>query len=63
MANAFTSQEKLEAVEQEINYRRRVYERRVAHGKMSPQLAAKQIAIFVEIRDDYKALVEKERLT
>ena len=58
----FSASEKLEAVEREINYRRHVYARRVAEGKMSQDFADKQIAVFENIRADYFALSAKDRL-
>jgi hypothetical protein len=58
----FTAEQKRKAVDRELSYRRRVYARRVADGKMSPQLAAEQIAIFEAIEDDYAAAEQRERL-
>lgn len=59
---AFTNTEKLAAVNRELGYRRRVYERRVAEGKMSKALADEQIAVFEQIAEDYRKLTEGERL-
>lgn len=50
----FSATEKLAAVEREIGYRLRVYARRVAEGKMSKELADRQVAIFEEIAADYR---------
>lgn len=58
----FTAQDKLEAVERELAFRRRVYERRVADGKMTQQLADRQIAVFEAIADDYDQKAAGERL-
>lgn len=58
----FTATEKLQAVQREIGYRRRVYARRVDEGAMSQKLADDQIAIFEAIEADYAALAQKERL-
>lgn len=58
----FTDAEKLEAVERELGYRRRVYERRVADKKMTQALADKQIKIFEEIADDYREKAKAARL-
>ena len=58
----FTAQQKLDAVERELGFRRRVYERRVADGKMTQQLADRQIAVFEAIAADYQAKVAGERL-
>lgn len=57
-----TFQEKREAVQREIAYRRRVYPRLVAGGKMTQALADKQIALFEEIERDYTEMAAKERL-
>lgn len=57
-----TSAEKLEAVQRELNYRRRVYPRWIADKRMTQQLADRQIAIFEEIAADYQKLAEGERL-
>ena len=62
IAPAFTSAEKLAAVERELTYRRRVYARRVADEKMTQALADRQIALFEAIAADYRAAAEKERL-
>lgn len=59
---AFTSDEKLQAVIRELGYRRRVYARRVAEKKMTQAQATKEIAVFEAIEADYRALAEKERL-
>lgn len=58
----FTAQDKLEAVERELAFRRRVYERRVADGKMTQQLADRQIAVFEAIAADYDEKAAGERL-
>lgn len=58
----FTAQDKLEAVQRELAFRRRVYERRVADGKMTQQLADRQIAVFEAIADDYNQKAAGERL-
>lgn len=53
---------KLAAVERELKYRRRVYPRLIAEGKMTDGLASTQILVFEAIADDYRKLAEKERL-
>ena len=58
----FTAKQKLEAVHRELSYRRPVYERRVANGTMTKELADFQIAIFEAIRDDYAKEEVAERL-
>lgn len=58
----FSAADKLEAAERELKYRRRVYERRIADGKMTQALADRQIGVMSAIADDYRALAQKERL-
>jgi hypothetical protein len=58
----FTAQEKLDAVERELRYRRHVYPRRIDSGKMTKAAAAEQIALFEQIADDYRKQAEGERL-
>jgi hypothetical protein len=58
----FTAQEKLDAIRRELGYRRRVYAKRVADGKMTQALADEQIALFEAIEADYERLAAGERL-
>lgn len=58
----FQDSEKLQAVERELGYRRRVYPRRVADGKMTQALADRQIAVFEDIAADYRARADREKL-
>jgi hypothetical protein len=51
---AFSKAQKLEAVERELKYRRRVYARRVADGQMTQDFADLQIALFESIALDYR---------
>lgn len=60
--SAFTAQQKLEAVERELGFRRRVYARRVEERKMTQQLADQQIAVFEAIAADYREKAAGERL-
>jgi hypothetical protein len=53
----YTSAQKLAAVEREIHFRRRVYDRRVAEGKMKRDKADFEIAIFEDIAKDYREKV------
>jgi hypothetical protein len=55
-----TAREKFECAEREVKQRRYVYARRVADGKMTQQLADKQIAMMEAIAADYRALAEAE---
>lgn len=57
-----TAQQKLEAVERELGFRRRVYGRRVSEGKMTQRLADEQISVFEAIADDYRGKAAGERL-
>ena len=58
----FTAQQKLEAVERELSFRKRVYERFVSEGKMPKGKADWEIGIMKEIAADYRSAAEKERL-
>ena len=58
----FTAQQKREAVERELGYRRRVYKRQVENGKMKQAQLDFQIAIFEAIAADYTEAAAKERL-
>lgn len=61
-APVFTATVKLTAIEREINYRKRVYPRLIADGKMTDGFAASQLAIFDEIAAEYREAAGKERL-
>lgn len=58
----FTATEKLKEVEREISLRRRFYDRWISEGKMSKEMAARQIGVMEEIAADYRSAAEKERL-
>lgn len=62
MAERFTFEAKLEAVQRELKYRRHVYERRVSNGQMTRALADKQIALFEQIEADYQQMAQSRRL-
>jgi hypothetical protein len=55
-------EEKRQAIERELNYRRRVYPRQIMTHRMSRQFADKQISIFEEILQDYREAETKEKL-
>lgn len=55
MASSF--EQKLAAVKREISFRRRVYARRTAEGKMTNALADEQIGVMVEIAADYEKAI------
>lgn len=57
-----TNDEKLACIEREIRYRERVYPKRVAAGQMTQSFAAEQILLMQAIAEDYRRLIEKERL-
>lgn len=58
----FTAQDKLDAIRRELGFRRRVYAQRIADGKMTQQLADRQISVFEAVEADYLKLSEGERL-
>ena len=58
----YTASDKLKAVEREIGFRHRVYDRKVDEGRMKPADRDEGIAIMEAIAADYRALAEKERL-
>lgn len=60
MAGKFKSRDKMRAAQREVGYRRFVYSKRVADGKMTQQKADEEIAIMDEIAADYGALAEAE---
>jgi hypothetical protein len=53
----FTPADKLKSVERELAYRRRVYERLKAAGKIRPALADREIAVMEAIAADYRKQV------
>lgn len=58
----FTNREKMQCAQREAGFRRYVYEKRVAAGKMSRTKADNEIALMEEIASDYGAAADKERL-
>jgi hypothetical protein len=58
----FTAQQKLQAIEREIQLRLRVYSRRVESSQMSRREADYQIDIMRAIALDYEQQAERERL-
>jgi len=57
-----TALQKLDALQRELKYRRRVYPRLIAEGKMAESFAKAQIEMFEAMAEDYRKLAEKERL-
>lgn len=58
----FSASTKLAAVERELTFRHRVYPRLIAKGDMTRDTAREQILVFEAIADDYRTMVERERL-
>ena len=58
----FTQADKKAAVERELKYRRRVYPRLIANGKMTDGFAQTQIELFEAILQDYEKAEQSERL-
>jgi hypothetical protein len=58
----YTAKQKADALERELNYRRRVYDHRVADGKMTKALADYQIEIFEAMLAEYREAEKKEQL-
>lgn len=57
-----TAKEKLHCVERELGYRRRVYARLVARGKMSELQRIEEMRLMEAIRDDYRELASDEEI-
>jgi hypothetical protein len=57
-----TAKEKLQCVERELGYRRRVYVRLVARGKMSELQRLEELRLMEAIRDDYRDLAPDEEI-
>jgi hypothetical protein len=56
------AKEKLQCVERELSYRRRVYARLVARGKMSELQRVEELRLMEAIRDDYRDLASDEEI-
>jgi hypothetical protein len=57
-----TEADKLQCVERELRYRKQVYPRWVAAGKMKAEQAEWQIKVMESIVLDYRKIVNGERL-
>jgi hypothetical protein len=57
----FTTAEKLACVLREVGYRKYVYDKRVATGKMSAMKATREIELMEEIAADYKKILAHEQ--
>lgn len=58
----YTTRELHKCAEREAGYRRHVYEKRVAAGKLSRQTADRERDMMEAIAEHFAALAEKERL-
>lgn len=58
----FSAKEKREALDREVRYRVRVYERLIRDGKMTKEKAEREVAIMRAIAADYFTLEQEERL-
>ena len=58
MSDNFT---KLRELDREIGYRRHVFPKLIAQGRMKQDDADRRIAIMEEIADDYRAKVREEQ--
>lgn len=59
---SFTATMKLQCIDRELRYRRRVYSDRVERGTMTGRQRDREIALMEAIRADYEALAARERL-
>ena len=57
-----TAKEKLQCVERELSYRRRVYGRLVERGKMSEREAERELELMEAIANDYRDLASDEEI-
>jgi hypothetical protein len=60
LPDSISDQTKLDCIERELGYRRRVYPRSVANGTMSQSKADREIAIMESIAADYRAKLKWE---
>ena len=62
MADRFTAREKMRCAQREAGYRRFVYPKRIAAGKMRQRDADEEIAMMDEIAVNYGEQEKKDRL-
>jgi hypothetical protein len=62
MNDSITETDKLHCAERELLYRRRVYARLMQNGKMTPNVARREISLMEAIVEDYRVRSESERL-
>ena len=60
MTPRFTNRQKMQCVQRELGYRRFVYAKRVADGKMKQAKADEEIALMEEISAEYGAAAEQD---
>ena len=56
--NRFSDQQKYEAATREVRFRQRVYARRVEAQRMTQEQADREIAVMIEISEDYRVKSE-----
>jgi hypothetical protein len=58
LPDSISDRRKLECIERELGYRRRVFPRRVDNAVMTQQQADEEIAVMEAIAKDYRAKLE-----
>lgn len=58
----FTPQQKLDAIQRELDFRQRVYARRIQQGQMTHKKADYEIGVMRAIHADYFRMMEAEKL-
>lgn len=58
----YTTEQKREAIAQELAFRVRSYQRRVSEGSMSRRQAEEEISLMRAILADYEAQIANERV-
>ena len=61
MTTQHTIAEQLDCIEREIRFRRRVYPRRVADGKMTQAAADRQIAVMESVKATLERIGREQR--
>ena len=61
MTTQHTIAEQLDCIERELRFRRRVYPRRVADGKMTQVLAERQIALMESVKASLERIGREQR--
>jgi len=55
----YSNEEKLKELDRELMQRHRVYRRLIDRGKMTRDVASRQIAILTDIANDYRAKIKE----